>query len=163
MYKINLRVILVYPENSDFDILDVKQEKEQNESKPEPVKSTETTILEEILTHLQTNTNVQVFNKAHDNIASQDGVKGEKRLKTLDKAFNVIVDQLIPDTFAVGFYFMELNTDENFYIDRERLAKLKNMSKYQVQEAYNKHEVNDGDIYWHEMGLTDEKAAEINK
>jgi hypothetical protein len=56
-------------------------------------------ILEGMLDNIQSSSNINSFTKAHLSIIAKEGFTGENRVKTLDKAFNVILDYLVPDTF----------------------------------------------------------------
>lgn len=59
----------------------------------------EQTVLEKLLVHLQTNTNVQSFSQAHKSMTGKTE-KGEGNpLFVLDRALDVIVNFLIPENF----------------------------------------------------------------
>lgn len=103
----------------------------------------EQTMLIGVLNHLQSSTNSNIFSKVHHEIASKEGVKGENRMNLIDKAVNVILDRLIPDTYASGFYFTQLEPESKEYINSEKVKKSRNYSKYQIQEAVSKGEFND--------------------
>jgi hypothetical protein len=123
----------------------------------------EQNILEGILTYLQSSKSVNKFSEEYNQIRSKEGCAGENRMKTLDKAFNVIFDFLIPDTFLMSFYLMQQEGDKDQYIDSKRLKKMKSLSKYQMQEAYSNKEANDNDIYWTELQTTDEQMEIIDR
>lgn len=123
----------------------------------------ETTILEGILNHLQTSTSVGGLLKTHANLSTTDGAKGECRQKTLDKAFQVIVDFMLPDTFSMAFFFLQQKKPGVDYIDVEKIRKMHKSSKFQIQEMYDNKEVDDGDIHWHSTGITVEQAIAINR
>lgn len=103
----------------------------------------EQTMLIGVLNHLQSSTNSSIFSNVHQEIASKEGVKGKNRMNLIDKAMKVIMDSLIPDTYALGFYFTQLEPESKRYINPEKIKKARNYSKYQIQEAVSKGEFND--------------------
>lgn len=103
------------------------------------------------------------FKKAYVDLSTQQGFMGEKRQKTIDKAFNVIMKFLIPDTFSQAFYLTTLNGESPQYVNMTKLKKIRNFTKYQIQEMFDNHEVDDLDLRWHTMKLTDEQAELYNK
>jgi hypothetical protein len=87
-------------------------------------KNEEGSLLEEALDRLQKNTNTKSFNKIFSSIRKQNGVKGLKRVHALDKAFDVIVDYLIPDNISSAIYKVNLTKSGESYVDIERMKKL---------------------------------------
>lgn len=125
------------------------------------IKEEDQSILEGILDNIQSTANINSFTKAHANIIAKEGFTGENRIKTLDKAFNVILDYLVPDTFWMAFYTMNQLNDAPYYVDMEKIKKIRNYSKYQFQVAYDNGEINDSDRYWHAIKVTDEQGKKL--
>jgi len=119
-------------------------------------------ILEQILDSYKTTNDSSNFIKAHCQTVKKDGFTGENRLKTLDKAFDMLMEFLVPDTFWMAFYIMNELGDKSYYADVDKIRKIRNYSKYQFQEAYERKEINDNDMYWHTLKLTDEQSEIMN-
>lgn len=59
---------------------------------------------------------MKVFNKKHEDISKKEGIMGENRIKTVDKAFEIIVDHIMTDTIANYYYLMQIDESTPFYI-----------------------------------------------
>lgn len=90
----------------------------------EETKNEEGSLLEEALDKLQKNTNTKSFSRIFKSIRKQNGVRGLKRIHALDKAFDVIVDYLIPDNISSAIYKANLTKPGESYVDIERMRKL---------------------------------------
>lgn len=77
-----------------------------------------------MLTFLQNNTNPRKFVKAYANITKESGVKGEKRIKVINKAFDVIMNYLIPDTFSFMLAHTKIEGSDEGCVDFEKSKKL---------------------------------------
>lgn len=123
----------------------------------------EQTILERLLTHLQNSTNLQSFRDTHQAITSKSKMAEGNSLIVLDKALDVVVDFLVPENFMTVFYFLQLKIGTDWYVDEERVKKLRHYSKYQIQEAYDNHEFDDNDLLWHCFEVTDSQIKLFNE
>ena len=61
----------------------------------------------------------------------------------------------------MAFYTMNQLNDAPYYVDMQKIKKIRNYSKYQFQEAYDKGEINDSDRYWHAIKVTDEQGEKL--
>ena len=120
-------------------------------------------ILKGILDKLSTDPLGSNFIQDHTEVCKKEGSQGKNRLKTLDNALDVIVDFMIPDTLWASFYIMHQDGNSEVFINEKVNKKLKNYSKYQIQEALDNQEINDWDLYWHELAPTKEQIEKINE
>lgn len=81
-----------------------------------------TTYLQELMLQVQKIRNMKLFKKKYVDISKKEGIMGENRIKTVDKAFEIITDHLMTDTIAHYFYLMEMDYSSPFYLpDHEKL------------------------------------------
>jgi len=128
----------------------------------EEEKDPEISLLKQALDKLHKSTNVKKFNNTFASIRKQTGVKGVKRIHILNKAFDVIVDYLIPDNLYSALYKVSISKSKKPYVDIQRVKKLQKLSKYQIQEMFENKEINDKDKHWYDMQLTAEQAKVYN-
>lgn len=79
-------------------------------------KTQTTTYLQELMAQVQKIRNMKLFKKKYADISKREGIMGENRIKTVDKAFEIITDHLLTDTIAHYFYLMETDPANPFYL-----------------------------------------------
>lgn len=60
--------------------------------------------------------NMKLFKKKHADISKKEGIMGENRIKTVDKAFEIIVDHIMTDTIANYYYLMQIDETTPFFV-----------------------------------------------
>jgi len=107
---------------------------------------------------------MRLFTKKYLEISNKDGIKGDNRVRTIDKAFEVIVEYLLTDTFSHMFYQMQLEDHKSdFFPDLEKFKMISRMSKYQIEEMTEKKIISDRDHYFHSMQFTDKQLEILNQ
>jgi hypothetical protein len=120
-------------------------------------------IIEMMVEQLNSKSNISTISTRNSAILLQEEFLSENRMRVIDQAFEIIADHLIPDAYQMSFYFSQENEDSDYYANFQKLRKMKKYSKYQIQEAYDKKEINDCDLFFHNMDITDRQIEAINK
>ena len=84
-------------------------------------------FLKDIIDQLQKDTTTSVFIKNYNRLSKDKGIIGEKRLRIFRKAFDALLDFMLPDPFAYALYLTNTNDDpENMsWLSKPLLHKMK--------------------------------------
>ena len=75
--------------------------------------------LQTIIKELKKGINTKIFAKSHSKLNEKEGVIGEKRLKLLKKAYDILIDFMLPDPYRFAMFL----TDTNKGSDEEWISK----------------------------------------
>lgn len=116
-------------------------------------------ILQEVKLLLKQSNWDQYYTQYMD-IQKEIGVQSSDSNKIVDNCFNVILKSILPDDFYWVWYFWELNQTQ---LDYNKLSKLRNKSKYFLQEMVEKNELDDRDMLFVINQMNEQQCKIINR
>mmetsp|Transcript_13703 Transcript_13703/g.13630 ORF Transcript_13703/g.13630 Transcript_13703/m.13630 type:complete len:315 (+) Transcript_13703:188-1132(+) len=117
----------------------------------------------DILSELDQSKNTEKFSKYYLDMVKEKGIVGEKRMKIFKRAFDVLIDFMLPDPFRYALYMTDINdSPDSEWLNAKLIRKMKKMAPCHIMEQVETGAISPANLNFYGLDATDEQIDRLN-